>query len=113
MSEKRHATLDAKNTDTYQKRKKARDEREKQQRLEQQQRMWKKSASLESLHIQPRDGGELAEDEREALRTAYVTQHHTKGKTKIFNDQSVRDLIWKTMQYLLLLEKYQDCLLFR
>ena len=72
MSEKRHATLDAKNTDTYQKRKKARDEREKQQRLEQQQRMWKKSASLESLHIQPRDGGELAEDEREALRTAYV-----------------------------------------
>ena len=30
MSEKRHATLDAKNTDTYQKRKKARDDREKQ-----------------------------------------------------------------------------------
>merc|ERR1719414_1519616 len=52
MSEKRHATLDAKNTDTYQKRKKAREDREKQQRLEQQQRMWKKSASLESLHLQ-------------------------------------------------------------
>lgn len=29
MSEKRHATLDAKSTDTYQKRKKAREEREK------------------------------------------------------------------------------------
>merc|ERR1719188_708863 len=52
MSEKRHATLDAKSTDTYQKRKKAREERDKQQRLEQQQRMWKKSASLESLHLQ-------------------------------------------------------------
>merc|ERR1712223_2128297 len=72
MSEKRHATLDAKNTDTYQKRKKARDDREKQQRVEQQQRMWKKSASLESLHMQTGDGGELAEDERGALRTAYV-----------------------------------------
>ena len=52
MSEKRHATLDAKNTDTYQKRKKAREDRDKQQRAEQQQRMWKKSASLESLHLQ-------------------------------------------------------------
>jgi hypothetical protein len=30
MSEKRHATLDAKNTDTYQRNKKLRDEREKQ-----------------------------------------------------------------------------------
>lgn len=29
MSEKRHATLDAKNTDTYQRNKKVRDEREK------------------------------------------------------------------------------------
>jgi hypothetical protein len=72
MSEKRHATLDAKNTDTYQKRKKARDDKEKQQRLEQQQRMWKKSASLESLHMQAGDGADLAEEEREALRTAYV-----------------------------------------
>ena len=52
MSEKRHATLDAKNTDTYQKRKKAREDRDKQQRAEQHQRMWKKSASLESLHLQ-------------------------------------------------------------
>merc|ERR1712016_102292 len=39
MSEKRHATLDAKSTDTYQKRKKAREDRDKQQRTEQQQRM--------------------------------------------------------------------------
>lgn len=30
MSEKRHATLDAKNTDTYQRNKKLREEREKQ-----------------------------------------------------------------------------------
>merc|ERR1712223_633123 len=72
MSEKRHATLDAKNTDTYQKRKKARDDREKQQRVEQQQRMWKKSARLESLHMQAGDGADLADEEREALRTAYV-----------------------------------------
>merc|ERR1719510_197409 len=72
MSEKRHATLDAKNTDTYQKRKKAREEREKQQRVEQQQRMWKKSASLESLHLQTGEDAELAEAEKEALRTAYV-----------------------------------------
>merc|ERR1719270_649350 len=34
MSEKRHATLDAKSTDTYQKRKKAREEREKQKQQE-------------------------------------------------------------------------------
>ncbi|XP_045604330.1 partitioning defective 3 homolog isoform X4 [Procambarus clarkii] len=33
MSEKRHATLDAKNTDTYQRNKKAREEREKQKQL--------------------------------------------------------------------------------
>ena len=72
MSEKRHATLDAKNTDTYKKRNKAREEREKQQRLEQQQRIWKKSASLESLHMQAGDGTQLADEEREALRTAYV-----------------------------------------
>ena len=37
MSEKRHATLDAKSTDTYQKRKKARDDRLRQQQLEHQQ----------------------------------------------------------------------------
>merc|ERR1719273_1496389 len=52
MSEKRHATLDAKSTDTYQKRKKAREEREKQKH---QQNTaggnWKKSASLESLNL--------------------------------------------------------------
>lgn len=79
MSEKRHATLDAKNTDTYQKRKKAREDRDKQQRLEQQQRMWKKSASLESLHLQSGgasvfgDGHEVAaSSERDALRSAYV-----------------------------------------
>ena len=47
MSEKRHATLDAKSTDTYQKRKKAREDRE---RMKNQQ-LWKKSASLESLQI--------------------------------------------------------------
>ena len=47
MSEKRHATLDAKATDTYQKRKKAREEREKQKESQQ----WKKSASLESLQL--------------------------------------------------------------
>jgi partitioning defective protein 3 len=34
MSEKRHATLDAKNTDTYQRNKKLREEREKQRREE-------------------------------------------------------------------------------
>ena len=72
MSEKRHATLDAKNTDTYQKRKKAREERENQQRVEQQQRMWKKSASLESLHLQTGEDAAFAEAEKEALRTAYV-----------------------------------------
>ena len=72
MSEKRHATLDAKNTDTYQKRKKAREDRDNKQRFEQQQRMWKKSASLESLHLQTAEDHELAEAEREALRTAYV-----------------------------------------
>ncbi|KAG0711513.1 hypothetical protein GWK47_020469 [Chionoecetes opilio] len=33
MSEKRHATLDAKNTDTYQRNKKAREEREKQRQI--------------------------------------------------------------------------------
>ena len=48
MSEKRHATLDAKATDTYQKRKKAREEREK---AKNQSLMWKKSASLESLQM--------------------------------------------------------------
>ncbi len=47
MSEKRHATLDAKSTDTYQKRKKAREEREKAKQLQ----SWKKSASLESLQL--------------------------------------------------------------
>ena len=65
MSEKRHATLDAKNTDTYQKRKKAREEKQ-----QQQQRTFKKSASLESLHLQSDSGP--TEAEREALRTAYV-----------------------------------------
>lgn len=48
MSEKRHATLDAKSTDTYQKRKKAREDRER----EKQKQLWKKSASLESLTVQ-------------------------------------------------------------
>merc|ERR1719273_1931030 len=50
MSEKRHATLDAKSTDTYQKRKKAREEREK-QKQQQTTTNWKKSASLESLNL--------------------------------------------------------------
>merc|ERR1712228_1004291 len=57
MSEKRHATLDAKSTDTYQKRKKAREEREKQKH---QQTTaggnWKKSASLESLNLHDHRG---------------------------------------------------------
>ena len=47
MSEKRHATLDAKSTDTYQKRKKAREDREKQKQMQN----LKKSASLESLNL--------------------------------------------------------------
>lgn len=76
MSEKRHATLDAKNTDTYQKRKKAREDREQSQREEQQRRMWKKSASLESLHTQAggrsADGLAVGLDEAEAIRSAYV-----------------------------------------
>lgn len=62
MSEKRHATLDAKATDTYQKRKKARDERIKR-------KMSGKSASLESLHIEQNF---LSEKEREELRNQYV-----------------------------------------
>ena len=61
MSEKRHATLDAKSTDTYQKRKKAREEREKQKQLQH----WKKSASLESLH-QITGGGPLKNYENQS-----------------------------------------------
>merc|ERR1712223_1651397 len=55
MSEKRHATLDAKSTDTYQKRKKAREEREK-QKQEETTTKWKKSASLESLNLHDHRG---------------------------------------------------------
>ena len=62
MSEKRHATLDAKSTDTYQKRKKAREEREKQKN---QLQHWKKSASLESLH-QMSGGGQLKNYENQS-----------------------------------------------
>lgn len=65
MSEKRHATLDAKNTDTYQKRKKIREEKEKQQQI-----LWKKSASLESL--QAVDYDRRRSEEREALKNSYV-----------------------------------------
>ena len=58
MSEKRHATLDAKSTDTYQKRKKAREEREKQkhQQTNAPGSNWKKSASLESLNLHDHRG---------------------------------------------------------
>ena len=75
MSEKRHATLDAKATDTYQKRKKARDDR---LRLQQQQQehskhlRWKKSASVESLHMIGGADNYLTQEEREALKTQYV-----------------------------------------
>ena len=77
MSEKRHATLDAKATDTYQKRKKARDEMLK-QKNEQHRVTWKKSASVESLHTATGAGiasggvGFLTEEEREALKNSYV-----------------------------------------
>ena len=57
MSEKRHATLDAKSTDTYQKRKKAREDREKQKHQPQNTATnWKKSASLESLNLHDHRG---------------------------------------------------------
>ncbi|KAI4461048.1 partitioning defective 3 related [Holotrichia oblita] len=57
MSEKRHATLDAKNTDTYQRTKKLREERDKNKNLEDADKLgqlgpslgMKKSSSLESL----------------------------------------------------------------
>ncbi|XP_040564145.1 uncharacterized protein baz isoform X2 [Lepeophtheirus salmonis] len=79
MSEKRHATLDAKNTDTYQKRKKAREQRLQQQQQLQQQaaQIWKKSASLESLTTL---GGSTAilkhysRAEREALKDNYYVR---------------------------------------
>eukprot|EP00095_Tigriopus_kingsejongensis_P000410 snap_masked-scaffold19_size710362-processed-gene-5.6 protein:Tk00410 transcript:snap_masked-scaffold19_size710362-processed-gene-5.6-mRNA-1 annotation:"partitioning defective 3 homolog isoform x4" len=72
MSEKRHATLDAKSTDTYQKRKKMRDERIRQQIMEQEKQKlkWKKSASVESLHTLGQDY--LSDEEREALKNLYV-----------------------------------------
>ncbi|XP_059093575.1 partitioning defective 3 homolog isoform X1 [Tigriopus californicus] len=72
MSEKRHATLDAKSTDTYQKRKKMRDERIRQQLVtqEEQRLKWKKSASVESLHTIGQQY--LSDEEREALKTLYV-----------------------------------------
>ncbi len=86
MSEKRHATLDAKATDTYQKRKKARDERLRMQQQEHRALRWKKSASVESLHLigaaeakaaaaaAARKGRVeyLTPEEREALKTQYV-----------------------------------------
>ena len=93
MSEKRHATLDAKSTDTYQKRKKARDERLRLQQQEHKALRWKKSASVESLHLigaaeasrgkAGKVGGGvggrgsaqleyLTPEEREALKTQYV-----------------------------------------
>ena len=57
MSEKRHATLDAKSTDTYQKRKKAREDREKQKHQPQNTATnWNKSASLESLNLHDHRG---------------------------------------------------------
>ena len=67
MSEKRHATLDAKSTDTYQKRKKAREEKMK----EKEKILWKKSASLESLQLVGMKTRSEAED-RDAIRNAYV-----------------------------------------
>ena len=51
MSEKRHATLDAKSTDTFQKRKKAREEKLRMQQQEHRMLNWKKSVSVESLHL--------------------------------------------------------------
>lgn len=74
MSEKRHATLDAKATDTYQKRKKARDDRIRQQQMEKALR-WKKSASVESLHMigsTDHDPSYLTQEERDIMRTQYV-----------------------------------------
>lgn len=82
MSEKRHATLDAKATDTYQKRKKARDDRLRQKEMmEGNNKMvrWKKSASVESLHIindnetlGTNTDNFLTAEEREMLKNQYV-----------------------------------------
>ncbi len=69
MSEKRHATLDAKSTDTYQKRKKAREEKEREK--EKNKVLWKKSASLESLQLVG-SKSRMGPEEREAIRNAYV-----------------------------------------
>ena len=70
MSEKRHATLDAKSTDTYQKRKKAREEKLTKEK-DGQKILFKKSASLESLQMVGTKQKMEAED-REAIRNAYV-----------------------------------------
>ena len=73
MSEKRHATLDAKSTDTYQKRKKAREEKQKDnsEKDNSQKLLWKKSASLESLQMIG-SKSRMGPEEREAIRNAYV-----------------------------------------
>ncbi|CAG7830263.1 unnamed protein product [Allacma fusca] len=49
MSEKRHATLDAKNTDTYQRNKKLREERERQRQLQAQQGVFNDKRNAEAL----------------------------------------------------------------
>ena len=80
MSEKRHATLDAKATDTYQKRKKVREELDKQK--QQQQQLWKKSASLESLQMH--DVERRRRDQSAYQRAASVRVSRNRGCNESF-----------------------------
>jgi hypothetical protein len=94
MSEKRHATLDAKSTDTYQKRKKARDDILKQKEHHQHRVTWKKSASVESLHTATGASSNfLSEEEREALKNSYVRANSVRVSRNRGTNESFRQAV--------------------